>query len=482
MKYIAILMIALLITPSYAFIDEQAIGQLISSDNSQKSATDNKPEADNIAIDNKAIADSDIQNRIKAIFDEIEGLDKVTVKVSQGVVLLSGETANDKKALQAFNLANRIQGVVEVEDNINRTLSVEDNVTPVLNDLIDKAKSGLNALPLLLVALLAFLMVAGVGKFLANRNRFWQKVTPNPFVAELLSGTVKFAFIVLGLILGLSLLGAQSVIGTLLGGAGILGIAVGFAVKDSIENYIASLMLSLRQPFRATDHVIINDQEGIVVRLTSRATILMTLDGNHLRIPNSEVFKGTILNYTKNPERRFRFELGVDANNDPLAAIKVGLDAINALDFVLDEPKAVAVINEVGDSNIVLEFQVWVNQSQTDFAKARSIAIRQTKHALENTGFSLPEPIYMVNFDQNLEDAIVSLANRFGAQSHARPIASLDDENEKRKAKQRAKQILDNACISDMLSTDPDPKLRQKVQDEITHKDNDLLNNSSPEE
>lgn len=127
----------------------------------------------------------------------------------------------------------------------------------------------------------------------------WERLTPNPFVAELLAQTVKVIFIVFGLILALSLIGAETILGTLLGGAGVIGIAVGFAVKDTIENYIASLMLSIRQPFRARDHIVINQQEGIVVRLTSRATILMTLDGNQLRIPNAEVFKGTILNYTK---------------------------------------------------------------------------------------------------------------------------------------------------------------------------------------
>lgn len=225
----------------------------------------------------------------------------------------------------------------------------------------------------------------------------------------MLAQTVKVIFIVFGLILALSLIGAETILGTLLGGAGVIGIAVGFAVKDTIENYIASLMLSIRQPFRARDHILINNQEGIVVRLTSRATILMTLDGNQLRIPNAEVFKATILNYTKNPERRFTFELGVDANDDPLAAIKVGLDAIYTLAFVLDEPKAVAVITNVGDSNIILEFQIWVDQSDTDFSKARSIAIRETKHALENEGFSLPEPIYRLRFNSNLEKAFENM-------------------------------------------------------------------------
>jgi hypothetical protein len=120
----------------------------------------------------------------------------------------------------------------------------------------------------------------------------------------------------------------------------------------------------VRQPFRANDHVVINEHEGKVARLTSRATVLLTLDGNHLRIPNSTVFKAVILNYTRNPERRFDFELGVDANDDPMAAIKSGLEAIGDLDFVLDDPAPMGNIVTVGDSNIVLCFRAWVDQEK----------------------------------------------------------------------------------------------------------------------
>lgn len=469
------------------------------------------------------VNDAEIGERIRSIFAEVDGLSAVTVRVNEGVVKLGGETANEKKAIQAVKLASRVSQVVTVEDSISRTLDVQDNVTPVLNNLYAKAKGWLKAVPLLLVAMLAFGLIAWFGSWLANRNALWQRITPNPFVAELLAQTAKVIFIILGLILGLSLMGAEAIIGTLLGGAGVLGIAVGFAVKDTIENYIASLMLSVRQPFRSRDHVVINDHEGIVVRLTSRATILMTPDGNHLRLPNSEVFKGTILNYSKNPERRFTFELGVDANNDPLAAIKVGLDAVSALDFVLNEPKAVAVIREVGDSNIVLEFQIWVNQTQTDFSKARSIAIRETKHALENNGFSLPEPIYMLNFDQSLENAVIDLANVLKpkhteqtaltdypntqsnntqhtkslltdndmtntehniAITHGKINHITDTQRQKQIAKERAKKILAGEDIDAVLDTAPDPNLLQKVEAEIKDNDGekDLLNHNSPQE
>ncbi|WP_339727059.1 mechanosensitive ion channel domain-containing protein [uncultured Psychrobacter sp.] len=445
--------------------------------------------------------DNDIRQRINGIFSEIEGLQAVTVSVTQGVVTLAGETANEKKAQQAINLTNRLTDVVTVDDNINRTLDVQENVSTVYQGLKAQLENLVKALPLLLVGIVIFALVTWFGSWLSRRKKMWQRLTPNPFVAELLSQTVKVIFVIFGLILGLSLIGAETILGTLLGGAGVIGIAVGFAVKDTIENYIASLMLSIRQPFRARDHIVINGQEGIVVRLTSRATILMTLDGNQLRIPNAEVFKGTILNYTKNPERRFTFELGVDANDDPLAAIKVGLDAIHTLAFVLNEPKAIAVITNVGDSNIVLEFQVWVDQSETDFAKARSIAIRETKHALEDKGFSLPEPIYRLRFNNKLEKAFehmqssVSNANNIQSDMTITPTTpkpaetnqvsgSHTDDQDKKQAKARAKTILQGRSANEILDARPDDKLMEKVEQEIAQSsdETDLLNNNSPQE
>lgn len=444
--------------------------------------------------------DNDIRQRINGIFSEVEGLQAINVSVTQGVVTLAGETPNEKKAQQAINLTNRLTDVVTVEDKINRTLDVQDNVTTVYQGLKNQGKNLLKAIPLLVVGFVIFGIVTWFGNWLSNRKTMWQHLTPNPFVAELLSQTVKVIFIIFGLILALSLVGAETLLGTLLGGAGVIGIAVGFAVKDTIENYIASLMLSIRQPFRARDQIVINGQEGIVVRLTSRATILMTLDGNQLRIPNSEVFKGTILNYTKNPERRFTFELGIDANDDPLAAIKVGLDAIGTLDFVLAKPKTIAVIIEVGDSNIVLEFQVWVDQSETDFLKARSIAIRETKHALENEGFSLPAPIYRLRFNHKLEKALEHMQNGNGTSNIgpeititptiAEQIENAATENkdvddvDKEQAKARAKYILQGRNANDVLDARPDEKLMEKVEQEIAENSDqtDLLDKNSPQE
>mgnify|MGYP000108971223 CR=1 FL=1 len=158
-------------------------------------------------------------------------------------------------------------------------------------------------------------------------------------------------------------------------------------------------MLSVRQPFLPNDHVVIDSYEGRVIRLTSRATILMTLEGNHLRIPNSQVFKAVILNYTRNPQRRFQFDLGVDADDDALAARRLGRDTLGSLPFVLDDPGPEARVLEVGDSNVVLRFLGWIDQDESDWYKAQSLAIVAVKTALEGAGFGLPEPIYRLRFD-----------------------------------------------------------------------------------
>ncbi|MEM6384136.1 MAG: mechanosensitive ion channel domain-containing protein [Pseudomonadota bacterium] len=360
-----------------------------------------------IAVENSSTSDTDLRDRLRAIFSEIDELGSVRPSVSEGVVVLRGDAPNDNAAQRAISLAERLEGVVAVEDDIDRTLSIEDNLNPLLERYQGVLDAFVRGWPLYAVALAAFLIVATLGYALSSWTRLWDAIAPNLFIARLLSQTVLILGFLLGLLLALSILDAMALFGAAAGGAGLIGLAVGFAVRDTIENYIASVMLSLRQPFRANDFVAINDLEGIVVRLTSRATILRTLDGNHLRIPNAQVFKGIILNYTRNPQRRFDFELGIDTNNDPLEAIGKAEATLLELSFVLAHPAPLAGIQKVGDSSIVIWFAAWIDQRETDFLKARSGAINAVKRTLETAGFSFPEPIYRLRIDGAGDGAII---------------------------------------------------------------------------
>ncbi|MEP3655790.1 MAG: mechanosensitive ion channel domain-containing protein [Litorimonas sp.] len=250
--------------------------------------------------------------------------------------------------------------------------------------------------PALLVSLIVFLVVASIGHFLAKWAGFWRLITRNMFLAEILSQAVRLAFLVLGLVLALEMMGAGNLIGAILGAAGITGIAIGFAVKDTVDNYVSSLMLSFNQPFRPNDFIEIEGLVGRVIRMTSRATILMTPDGNHLRIPNAKVYKSPIINYTRIPERRFEFSIGVKPSDDPQAAIQLGIAEISKLDFIKDDPEPNGHIMDMGPSTIDLTFRAWIDQGSTSFSRARSLALRAVKLALEDAGFSIPDPSYNI--------------------------------------------------------------------------------------
>ena len=214
-----------------------------------------------------------------------------------------------------------------------------------------------------------------------------------------------------GLVVALDILGATALLSGILGAAGIVGLAIGFAVRDTVENFIASVMLSIRQPFRPNDTVEIEGDTGKVIRLTSRATILLSFDGNHIRIPNATVFKSRIVNYTRNAERRFTFALTVAPDADLAAAQDLSLRTLQGLRFVLKTPEASVWVESVDDCWVTLNYAAWIDQNETSFVLARSEAIRLCQAALDAADIAAPFPTRRV------------LIERKGAQSDSKAEA-----------------------------------------------------------
>ncbi len=265
--------------------------------------------------------------------------------------------------------------------------------------LISTLEMVVQQLPLFAFGFLIFAVFALVGSLVARQEWFWERITSNPFLAEIASQIFRMAVIILGLVTALDAVGARSLIGAILGAAGITGIAIGFAVKDTIDNYVSSLMLSFNQPFRPNEFIEIGPHQGRVIRMTTRATILMTSDGNHLRIPNAMVYKSPILNFSRIPERRFGFNIGIAPDDDPQAAVNLGVKIINELPFILDEPPAQGFIQDLADSTILLTFRGWVDQDENSYSRSRSLALRAVKQGLEEGGFAMPNPTYNIRFD-----------------------------------------------------------------------------------
>lgn len=258
-------------------------------------------------------------------------------------------------------------------------------IMPTLQLGLDKLGHVVAMLPMLLVALIVLWLVWRLGRWLSNRA--WiGRMTSNPLAGELVKQAIRVAAVVSGLLVALELLGATALAAAVLGSAGIAGIALGFAFRDLLENYIAGVLLSLRRPFAPDDVIVLEGREGVVVGMNSRATLLMTHDGNHLTFPNAIVFKAVILNLTRNGHRRFDFVIDLNPEIDLAAALRVGLEALGSTPGVLSTPKPFVQLHQLGRDVVQLQCFAWVDQRSANFGLARSEALRLTRSALAGIG------------------------------------------------------------------------------------------------
>lgn len=344
-----------------------------------------------ITTENSAQQDAAIAMRIREILSELGNYQDVTVIVNEGVVTLRGTTTSAVEAIELDPLATRVEGVVAVRNQVTETTDIAERLNPAIERFQSRIDQFIVFLPLALIAGAAFALVVIIGFALARMRQPWERLAPNTFIAEIYRQLLRIVFVIFGIVIALDILNATALLSTILGAAGIIGLALGFAVRDTVENFIASVMLSFRQPFRPNDTVEINGDVGKVIRLTSRATILLSFDGNHIRIPNATVFKSRIINYSQNAERRFMFSVTVERDADLLETRTLVEKTVQDLPFVLAEPAAQTWIEALHSAGIELVITGWVDQNETSIVRAKGEALRQVKLAILSAGIAIPD-------------------------------------------------------------------------------------------
>ncbi len=345
-----------------------------------------------------AAPDSELKQRLGAIFSRIDEFKEVRVDVEDGVVKLSGAVLRAKDRIAAEDMVARFKDVVYVVNSIEEKTDVETRVNPAIKKIEQNINKAMKYLPLLIVAAVIIFLFWLLAHYAARWEVPYRRFGINPLLRNLIHQILRAAIMLTGVILALDILDLTTLVGALAGTAGVAGLAVGFAFRDIVENYLAGVLLSIRSPFAINDLVQIGTHEGKVVRLTSREMVLMTLDGNHVVIPNSTVFKTTIYNYTRNPMRRFRFHVGVGVTEDLARVQEVGCNALRRIKGVVSDPGPFMRVEELADFNVVVKFFGWVDQRQVDFLKVQSEAIRVVKAALDGAGVEMPEPTQKVRF------------------------------------------------------------------------------------
>jgi small-conductance mechanosensitive channel len=210
----------------------------------------------------------------------------------------------------------------------------------------------------------------------------------------LLARLIRWAVIVAGTVLALDQVDFD--VTGFVAGLGIAGLTIGFALQDITRNFIAGLILLVRQPFEIGDAVEAAGQSGTVLSVTTRDTVLKTWDGETVILPNLEVFSKPIINYSALPNRRRTIRIGLGYEEDVGQASEVFLEAIRSVDGVLEEPAPTVHAMNLSDSALGLDARFWVNQETHGLFDVHSSVVRTIKQVAEREGIELPYPIRKV--------------------------------------------------------------------------------------
>jgi small-conductance mechanosensitive channel len=177
---------------------------------------------------------------------------------------------------------------------------------------------------------------------------------------------------------------------TLLGAAGIIGIAVGFASQTSVSNIISGLFLITERSFEVNDVISVGNTTGVVLSIDMLSVKLRTFDNKYVRIPNETIIKSELTNITRFPIRRVDIPVGVAYKENIGKVREILIDIAKKEPLCLNEPEPVVVITGFGNSSIDLLLLVWA--VKTDWLKVKNAIIEEIKNRFDRENIEIPFP------------------------------------------------------------------------------------------
>jgi small-conductance mechanosensitive channel len=186
---------------------------------------------------------------------------------------------------------------------------------------------------------------------------------------------------------------------------GISGVAIGFAFKDVLQNFLAGILILLRQPFRRGDQIRFKDFEGTVEGIETRTTVIKTYDGRRVFIPNGEVFTNAVTVNTAYESRRSEHDVGIGYGDDPERAATLMTEAMRGVEGVRAEPPPEALVMELAESSVNVRARWWTGPRQHEVLKVRSKVLTAIRQRLTQEGIDLPFPTSLVLFHDQTEES-----------------------------------------------------------------------------
>jgi small conductance mechanosensitive channel len=282
-----------------------------------------------------------------------------------------------------------------------RTMNFDELAQPVVDKVWNWGQSFLSMLPNLLLALFVVVLFVFLGKLAAKGARLSAgRSSMNRAAVSLLSSLTRIAVVLAGVVIALGVLELDKALASVLAGAGVVGLALGFAFQDVAANLISGVGLAAQKdlPFRIGDLIEAHDVFGTVTQMSLRTTLIETPQGQIVVLPNKELFQHKVVNYTLGGARRVDLVCGVSYGDDLEKVREVVLGTVEGLECRVDRPPE-CFFTEFGSSSINLVARYWIDfEKQAQFMAAQDQGVRAIKRAFDDADITIPFPIRTLDF------------------------------------------------------------------------------------
>jgi small conductance mechanosensitive channel len=280
------------------------------------------------------------------------------------------------------------------------------DLSRTLDTLNSMGQSLVQSLPLLVVALLVFTLFYAAGRilrfFILRFTRRRERLRNAGLVlARLAQGIIIFVGLLVALAVVIPTFSARDLIQLL----GISSVAIGFAFRDVLQNFLAGILLLLTEPFRLGDQIVFEKFEGTVEDIQIRATTIRTYDGRRVVIPNADLFTRSVTVNTAFQNRRSEFDVAIGSSDDIHLAKRVILETVAGVDGVLADPVPQAYVVELADFSTKIRTLWWTAPPQRiNILDVQDKVLTAIKQSLAQHGIDLPFPTQQILFHDQTEE------------------------------------------------------------------------------
>ncbi len=271
--------------------------------------------------------------------------------------------------------------------------------------LMQMVKGTIELLPNIAIAIIVFIIFWIIAKFsrrfIKNLTRKKQSRNLGLVLARLSQGFI----ILIGAFIALAIVIPSFKPGDLVQLLGVSGVAVGFAFRDILQNFLAGILILITEPFVIDDQIVFKDFEGTVENIQTRATTIRTYDGTRIVIPNAELFTNSVKVNTAFEKRRLQYDIGIGYGDDIAEAKKIILEVLRNNPEALSDPPPEALVVDLAASTINIRARWWVKPPRrAEVLDSQDEVLTELCNKLVAGGIDLPFPTQQILFHDQTEE------------------------------------------------------------------------------